>query len=149
MANPTHDPLDAEQAAWHRALYGLAHSDIRWSKEQGWRVVNWALLLYAAVVAFFRYWPSHIAVWSYFLAPLVALVAIAFEWHLHSFAKEARGTIRNIRPKIPHGSDVLGTCVEDSDHPLYLAVQVLLILAGLALTLLALTWLATPGRVAA
>jgi hypothetical protein len=132
---------DAEQRTrsdWLRLFYQLAHSDIRWAKEQGWRVVNWALLLFGASLALYKFLED-VSLWAFaLLDAVVAVIAIVYLVDLHLFAAGNRETGSRIQSQVPGINGILSHRRWDRDHVAYLVVKISIVVISLVLTVLAL-----------
>ena len=132
---------DDDRSSWLRTLYQIAHSDTRWAKEQGWRVVNWSLLLFAALLAVSKYVLAEVS-WIAFgvIAVLVVVVAIIFLLDLSQFGAGTRRTSSQIQKEIPDASEILDQRSGDRDQTFYLTIQIVVLIVALALTWLALAF---------
>jgi hypothetical protein len=132
---------DAEKKArsdWPRLFYQLAHSDIRWAKEQGWKVVNWALLLFGASLALYKFLLDT-SLWVFaFLDAVIAVIAIVYLVDLHQFAAGNRETASRIQAQVPEIDGILSHRKWDRDHVVYLVVKISIVVISLVLTVLAL-----------
>lgn len=130
--------VDKEKGSWLRTLYQTAHSDIRWAKEQGWRVVNWALLLFAALLAIARYPLSSVPATAFAAVDaLVLLVAMVFLVELHLWAAATRRTAAKIEKEIGDLVTLLERRAEDRNHYFYLVIQLLVVIAAFVLAVIA------------
>lgn len=131
---------DGERGSWLRTLYETAHAEIRWSKEQGWRVVNWALVLFGGLIAVAKLLQP--TPWYYFaaFALLVLLAAFFFVDELHDSAALARGNADGIEKQIPGAAEFLRRGGESQDHRFYFYVQLVILAMGFLLVLLVLAF---------
>jgi len=135
-----HDP---EVASWLRSLYQLAHSDIRWMKEQGWRVVNWALLLYGAVLGIARFFLPQTPPWLFISVDVgILLVAIWYLVDLHLSGVSTRQTSARIEAQIPERAKLWEPRTHDPNHVLYLGIQLAIVVVSFVLLVAAHLWLA-------
>jgi hypothetical protein len=138
MAEPMNEPEKKTRSDWLRLLYQLAHSDIRWAKEQGWRVVNWALLLFGASLALHKFLLSA-SLWVFaLLDAVIAVIAVLYLVDLHQFAVVSRETGSRIQGEVPEIGGVLSHRKWDRDHVAYLVVKIAVVVVSLVLTVLAL-----------
>jgi hypothetical protein len=115
---------------WKKLLVELAWSDIRWAKEQGWKVLQWSIVLLAAVYAASRQLQD-IPVGVYILFVVaIGFIAVWYLVDLHTFAKDSRDRFRTLAEGVSELSDVLSPSGFDPDHKLYLAVQILVVSAA-------------------
>ena len=125
---------------WLRLLYQLAHSDIRWAKEQGWRVVNWALLLFAASLGLYKFLHD-VSLWVFALLDAgIGVIAILYLADLHQFAAVSRDTGSRIQAHMPKIDDILTHRAWDRNHVAYFVVKVTVVVVSLVLTVLALRY---------
>lgn len=129
-----------ERGSWLRTFYETAQAEIRWSKEQGWRVVNWALVLFGGLIAVARILEP--VPWYYFaaLALLVLLAAFFFVDDLHDSAALARDNAGRIEREIPGVAELLRHD-GGGDHRLHFYVQLIILAMGFLLVLLVLAFL--------
>ena len=137
------DPSGTDQREWLSELYQLAHSDVRWAKEQGWRIASWTFALLAAILALYRDPFSHAPV-CYFAIMVAAIVISAgcFLFDLDSFAREARTKSDSIETAMPERmKTILPKRDAYPNHASYLVVQLVSLLIAGAVTVLALNWI--------
>ena len=138
MADPLPESEKKTRLDWLRLLYQLAHSDIRWAKEQGWRVVNWALLLFGASLALYKFLLDT-PLWVFALLDAgIAVIAILYLVDLHQFAAVNRETGSRIQAQVPEVDGILSHRKLDRDHVAYLVVKLVVVVVSLVLTVLAL-----------
>lgn len=95
-------PEPQERGAWLRTLYQLTHSDTRWAKEQGWRVVNWTLLLFGALLAIAKWLAPDFSLSAFVIANLFLLaVGIYYLVNLHCWALSNRKSAEQLEAQIP------------------------------------------------
>lgn len=132
-------PEPQERGAWLRTLYQLTHSDTRWAKEQGWRVVNWTLLLFGALLAIAK-WPApYFSLCAFVIANLFLLaVGIYYLLDLHCWTQSNRKSAEQLEAQIPE--DVLSLLdrrAPGEKHLPYLLIQVGIVFVAFILVLLA------------
>lgn len=131
-------PRASDAGDWQRLYYQLAHSDIRWSKEQGWRVVNWALLLYGAVITIAQFMLHTVSSLAFIvIGVFVAIVAIIWLVDLHSFGSKSRQVCRDISKSLPRESKHPSGEGSSDRHNFYLVIQLIVIIMGLVLFIVA------------
>lgn len=92
----TEDDQAADKTAqsWVLAIYGSAITDIRWAKEQSWKVVQWSFALFGGIIALYRFPFANLKRPSWLVFPALAIGAAAgtifYLLDLHRFAKESR-----------------------------------------------------------
>ena len=139
---------DDDRGSWLRTLYQIAHSDTRWAKEQSWRVVYWSLLLFAALLAIFKYLVHGVAdgffIGITFIGITIAIPVMAYLslLDLHRSAGGTRRTTDKIqKDEIKElSSRFLDPRQTDLEHYLYLIMQVVVLVVAAALTILALPY---------
>ena len=133
MTAPQQQDRDPERMSWLRTYYQVAHSDTRWTKEQGWRVVNWTLLLYGAILGIAKFLLPKIAQITFiFVDAGVLLVAIIFLVDLHLSAAALRRSATRIEDEIPDAS-LLERRTHDTYHFLYLGIQLVIVVTAFVL----------------
>lgn len=132
---------NGERGSWLPTLYEIAHAEIRWAKEQGWRVVNWALVLFGGLIAVAKLLQP--TPWYYFaaLALLVLLAGYFFVDDLHESAASARGNADRIEKRIPGAAELLQVHDGNQDHRFHFYVQLILLAMGFLLAILVLAFL--------
>ena len=140
MANSTPSTEQEVPPEWLRLLYQLAHSDIRWAKEQGWRVVNWALLLYAANLGLHRLLKDVPTTSFALLDAAIGVIAVVYLADLHHFASGTRASAFMIQAQIPGVGGFLQHRQSDRNHVAYFVVQVAVVIVSLVLAVLALPY---------
>lgn len=121
---------------WLKTFYQIAHSDTRWAKEQGWRVVNWALLLFGALLSIHKYFVPDVSLLLFVAVDaVVLLLAIFFLCHLHSWASSTRRTAEKIENKIPNVDSILERQSHDKGNWLYLGMQLLVVVISFFLVI--------------
>ena len=129
---------DSETTSWLQTFYQIAHSDTRWAKEQGWRVVNWALLLFDALLVVQQYLSANVSPLVFAAIDAgVLLVAIFYLFDLQSWASSTRRTAEKIENKIPEVSTVLERRAYDKDNKFFMGVQFIVIFVAFFLVLMA------------
>jgi hypothetical protein len=119
--------------SWLRTFYQLVHSDTRWTKEQGWRVVNWTLLLYGAILGIAKFLLPTLPQITFVLVDGgVLLVAIIYLVDLHLSAAALRRSATRIEGEIPEAS-LLERRTHDTYHFLYLGIQLVVVVAAFVL----------------
>lgn len=135
--------LDPEVVPWLRSLYQLAHSDLRWMKEQGWRVVNWALLLYGAVLGIAKFFFPQTAPITFILVDGgILLLAIYYLVDLYLSEVSTRKTTERIEAQIPEGARLWEARSHDPNHVLYLYIRLSVVVVSFVLVVVAHLWLA-------
>jgi len=128
---------DPDTTGWLQTFYQIAHSDTRWAKEQGWKVVNWALLLFGALLGIQQYFVPNV---SSFVFPVVdtavLLIAIFFLLDLHSWASSTRRTAEKIENKIPNVDSILERPDYDKNNRFYLGMQILVVVVAFFLVVM-------------
>ncbi len=138
MAAPQEELENRERASWLRTLYQIAHSDTRWAKEQGWRVVNWTLLLFGGLFGIAHLLRPHVSVTAFLIASvLVLVVAVFYLIGLHRWALSTRGTAERIEAQIPDIASVLDRRCPGEKHLFYLTVQLAVVLVAFVFAVLA------------
>jgi hypothetical protein len=115
---------------WVKIWYQTAHSDIRWAKEQGWRALQWTVVLLAGLVAAARQIGSIPQQVFLILIFTVAAFAIFYQADLHKFAKHSRSITEGVLKKVPGRKENLPKRKFDPDHRLYLIVRIAVILGA-------------------
>ncbi|MEK7815586.1 MAG: hypothetical protein AAB294_02060 [Pseudomonadota bacterium] len=135
-ASPT-TPEPQERGAWLRTLYQLTHSDTRWAKEQGWRVVNWTLLLFGALLAIAHLLAPHFSLCAFVIAGLFLLaVGIYYLVGLHCWALSNRRSAEQLEAQIPKDVvSLLDRRAPGEKHLPYLLVQVGIVTVAFVLVL--------------
>jgi hypothetical protein len=140
MPEPVKQPVPpVDRDTWLRTLYQLAHANINWDKEQGWRVVGWSLALLGGLIAIYRSPLSKSHVWPF--AVLVAVLVIVAIWYLarlNKAAQLARATAVRIESTLPHEILPLGERSTAGAQRIFLILQVLLLVVAGILTVIAL-----------
>ena len=126
------DTRGPDRDAWLRTWYQLAHADVRWAKEQGWRVVNWGLLILGALVAVAKYASAQASpiVFS-LIGAAVVIVAIAWLVDLHRFAEYGRRTCADTCKEIKW--EVPGGVTTGAEHMIYLMIKIAVLVVALVL----------------
>ena len=113
-STPEQSDMRSERSSWLRTLYQIAHSDTRWAKEQGWRVVNWTLLLFGALLGLAKYLNPQISPIAFsFIYAVILIAAIIYLVELHCWAKDTRSTSARIEEEIPDVEGILITRTYD------------------------------------
>ena len=101
-------------------------SDVRWAKEQGWKVLQWTVLLQAAIYAASTQ-IGEVPVWVYFVLTLiVAFAASAYLIDLHIFAKKSRTEALTVLPDyVPWGHSR-----KRGHHAPYLSLQLAVVVGA-------------------
>lgn len=126
---------DPDQASWLRTLYQIAHSDTRWTKEQGWRVVNWTLLLYGAVLGTAKYLLPKLSSTVFIFVDMgVLIVALIYLVKLHLSAAGTRRTAARIEDRIPPDVvTLLERRTQDTYHNFYLGIELAVVVVAFIL----------------
>ena len=133
---------DQEVVSWLRSLYQLAHSDLRWMKEQGWRVVNWALLLYGAVLGIAKYFLPQTTPIIFILVDVgILLLAIYYIDNLYHSEVSTRETTTCIGEQIPKKARLWEARSHDPNHVLYLYIRLSVVVVSFVLVVVAHLWL--------
>lgn len=132
---------NGESRSWLPKLYEIAHAEIRWAKELGWRVVNWTLVLFGGLIAVAKLLQP--TPWYYFaaLALVVLLAAYFFVDDLHESAASARGNAERIEKRIPGAAEFLQVHGGNADHRFHFYVQLVILAMGFLLAILVLAFL--------
>jgi len=142
FSEDTPSPPDAD--TWLLTLYELSHSDVRWAKEQGWRAVNWAFLLFGALVPLAKILLPQVHLMAFAtLVFMLAVLAIGYLTELHLFAAESRRRYVEIQRRVMMDSKLSGVQSSGSLYLGHLAVQLVAVDVGAVAVLLALLYL--PG----
>jgi len=138
MAASPADLEPRECAAWLRTLYQIAHSDTRWAKEQGWRVVNWTLLLFGALLAIAHLLMPHFSIIAFVIAGVFVLaVGICYLVDLHRWALRTRGNAERLEAQIPEDiASLLDRRAPGEKHLPYLLVQLGIVTVAFVFALL-------------
>ena len=138
MAASQADLEPRERAAWLRMLYQIAHSDIRWAKEQGWRVVNWTLLLYGALLGTAHLLTPHFSITAFVIAGVFVLAVGTYCLvDLHRWALRTRGNAERLEAHIPEDiTALLDRRAPGEKHLPYLLVQLGIVIVAFVLALL-------------
>lgn len=133
MARVQRKSKDSEPS-WLQTFYKISQSETRWAKEQGWRVVNWTLALFGALLAIQRFLFPNVAWFVFALIGLgVLLIAFFYLKNLHSYAATTRGNADRIEKKIGNVSEILERASNKDNHCIYLVIQVVVVLVAFAL----------------
>ncbi len=133
-------PHDApERDTWLRTLYGLAQSNIRWAKEQGWRVVGWYLALLGGILTLYKYLLSSVPLWVFVkLTIVLTLIAAWFLWRLNEAARSARATSIRIESTLPENLLPASERSVAGGQYIFLALQWLVLLVTCVLVIMGL-----------
>ena len=129
----------SESGSWLRTLYQHSRSDTIWAKEQGWRVVNWALVLFGANLSAQRYIISDIVspVIFVLIDAGILLAAILYIVDLHCSANYSRRLAARIEEKIPEVTALLEPPGHGQNRFFYLGIQFAVIVTAFVLVVLA------------
>ena len=128
---------DSETTSWLQTLYQVAHSDTRWAKEQGWRVVNWTLLLFGALLGIQKIVPN-LPLCAFLVGDAVVVFVAGFYLiDLQSWSSGMRRTADKIENRIPNVASILERRILDRNHYKYLVIQFLVIVGALSFVVLA------------
>ena len=116
---------------WVKILWQHLQSDIRWAKEQGWRSLQWVLLLLAALATTATKIPSWILIPAAFI---VGVVGVYYQCDLHEFAKRARTPSDKILNHV-RGRQLFPEPNGDPDHCRFLVIRVGLILVAVSFSM--------------
>ena len=112
---------------WVKMWYQLAHSDIRWAKEQGWRALQWTIVLLVALVVAAKQIES-MPRWAFvILILLVGFIALWYQLDLHQFAKRSRDFANKLRENIPLP---VPERKADPNHWVYLFIRIIAIVGA-------------------
>ncbi len=143
MSTPQREDRDPERTSWLRTLYQVSHSDIRWAKEQGWRIVNWTLLLFSALLGLAKYLHPQISPITFaYVDAVIVIVAIVYLAELHIWAAGTRRTAAKIEDEIADVTTILERRSHDRNHLFYLGVQLLVVVGACILVVTAHIYLA-------
>lgn len=126
---------------WSRQKATILHSDIRWAKDQGWRSLQWVILLQAAVYAAETRigWLGEVA--YVILACVVFALGLLYQIDLYRFAEKSRARFRATVPP-----EWKADAAERERHEYYLVFQILVVAVATLLTLAGiLGWTPRPG----
>lgn len=133
MARVRRNSKDSE-TSWLQTFYKISQSETRWAKEQGWRVVNWTLTLFGALLAIQGFLFPNI---PWFVFPIIGfgvlLIAFFYLGKLHFYAATTRGNADRIEKKIGNVSEILERTSNKDNHCIYLVIQVVVVLVACAL----------------
>jgi hypothetical protein len=134
-SRPIEKIVDSEGTKWLHELYQIAHSDTRWAKEQGWRVVGGVFAICAGFLAFSKDAKdpaalSGLQIEVLFLA--LAVAGVTYVISLHCGAASARALSKSINAQVR----LNGFDIEDSKKSYWFltTMQALTILCTCALT---------------
>ena len=129
----TADSRQPGQDPRQRTLYELAHSDIRWAKEQSVHAVYWSFLLFAALIPLAKLLISFLRPPAIIpVAVLVGVLAVIYLLDLNQFAAGSRRRIEKLQKLANLDSDLIGPQRSDPDHAAYLVAQTIAVVLGLA-----------------
>ncbi len=124
---------------WAKIWFQNAHSDMRWAKEQSWRALQWAVVLFAALAAAASKLPDLPTTLFVILALCVAIIAIYYLLDLHWFGRRSRETSERLVREIPGRAEFLPKRHTDPHHYALFVVRIAVVIAALVMTLLLLT----------
>lgn len=125
---------NSEEASWLQTFYQIAHSDTRWAKEQGWRVVRWTVLLFGAVLGIQKYHVSNVPSFVFSsIDAVVLLIAIYYLRSLDRWMESTRSTTDEIEARIYPISSIL----RRRSHPSFSVFQCAVIVVAFFLVVLA------------
>lgn len=117
-----------ERDEWERLRYSGAFSDLRWAKEQGWRVTQWTVALVGAI-----YWLSKVVdgPFELFVALLAGtvVVSVSFLISLQGFAISRRADLRKYDAHDRYKSKVLDLPDKENNHPVLFGVRIAVVVA--------------------
>jgi hypothetical protein len=138
MSDTNHNTTEVPKDEWLLLLYEQSHSDIRWAKEQSWRVVNWALLLFAANLGIHKYLSNFSVLYFGLLDAAVAIIAVVYLADLHNFAHCSRSNGLKIEKQVPGLDGFLKRRDTDRNHIVYFVVKITVVLVSLVIAVIAL-----------
>lgn len=130
----TESPNSELPEDWRKTWFENAHSEIRWSKEQGWRALEGSVLLLAGIAAA-SVSLSGLPVIAIVL--MVSAVVVLVAWYmvdLHRSAAKSRKWCDDIVPTRPGPARTF-----DPDHRFYLLTRIAVVLVAGGLVV----WIAT------
>lgn len=125
---PSAEPTDE----WRRTWFQNAHSDMRWAKEQGWRALQWILLLLAGMTAAQSQLPALPKALFEALIVLSGVIGAWYLWDLHKFGQSSRDTAEGLVKDVPGRDDYLPRRSKDPHHVRLLIVRLIISLGAAA-----------------
>ena len=135
-AKPEERETNAQEVAvelsddWKLAKFKVLHSDIWWSKDQGWKSLQWVVVLLAAIFAAKEKLDGLPAETYAAAAGLAGAFGVLYQVHLYRFAS---GTRRRLQQTVPPAYWTDSSEMPAARHELYLAVQVVVVAVATAL----------------
>lgn len=115
---------------WRKTWFENAHAEVRWSKEQGWRVLEGSVLLLGGIVAASLSISEFSVVWVAVMVVVVVGFAILYMVDLHRSANKSRRWCAEILPNGPGPARTF-----DRDHLFYLLGRIVIVLVAGTLSL--------------
>lgn len=127
---------EPDDGQWLRVWYQTERANVQWAKEQGWRSLQWVVILFVAIAAAADRL-THLWIYYFFgTAVVVGAVAIMHQIDLHRSAKESRETSERIVSTVPHLVRYLPERSKAQHHFTYLVIQLTIIAAAFIFTIL-------------
>ena len=121
---------------WRRTWFQNAHSDMRWAKEQGWKALQWIILLQAAATAAQSQLGNlDVRVFQGSVAGIGA-VGVWYLIDLHLFGRSSRRTAEGLLIAVPGRDKYLPRRTKDRHHVGLLVVRIVITVASTVFALL-------------